>query len=391
MEKMSDHQRKKTRREYLELALVIAGVLPSTPATNTPPSLQRQEPIQLPHMNAEFQPQLTAAQWFERRLHIKSIDAEDLSQMEDMIMRETVDLSLQIKFFQRAFRPDGPYMQSFNDPHLSPDRFWNIISAVGHVSAQIRKAHDEQTSIKYFEHLTSPSHHAKLYFSTHTIKSEKGGQHCNGFLYRDAVGAVRFDTDKHCMDQMPAELKAAFTANTDADAATMLVTPDKYRFLDPPFGETSHLPFLDTTLSKEDIVGQPVISFSFDPKVIDISGLHPIKIHYSIAMPWTDVTRKIAYGDDVDKKDPFAKGAFFMIKPPEEGYAQHYDEKGKPDVVGASGSSGSLVALTGKDGVRVIGSFMSVRVLNNTCHQLCYTISSFNTPATHARLGVQDR
>ncbi len=379
-------QRKKDQREYLQLALAMIGVLPTTtPATNTPPIKEVAV-----HERVVAMPQLTPAQWFERRLHTRSIDTADLSQMEDMVMKESVDLSLQIKFFQRAFRPDGPYMRLFNDPQLSPDRFWNIISTAGHVSAQIRQVHEKQGSIKGFEDLTSSETHAILHFSTHAIKSEKGGHHCNGFLYRDAVGAVRFDTDKHCMDQMPHELKAAFTTSTDADAATMLVTPDKYRFLDPPFGETRHLPVLDTTLSKKDIAGQPVISFSVDTKVIDIAGLHPMKIHYSIAMPWTDVTRRIAYGDDVDQKDPFAKGAYFMIKPPGEGSVIKYNPDGTV-TVGASGSSGSLVGLTGPDGVRVLGSFMSVRVLEDTCYKRCYTISSFNTPATHAKLGALDR
>jgi hypothetical protein len=80
-----------------------------------------------------------------------------------------------------------------------------------------------------------------------------------------------------------------------------------------------------------------------------------------------------------------------MLKPPEEGKVTQRDEQGNIINVGASGSSGSLVALPGTNALHVVGTLVSVREVQDACQQVCYTVANFNTPNTLETLAQHDR
>ncbi|MBM3261017.1 hypothetical protein FJY93_01220 [Candidatus Kaiserbacteria bacterium] len=378
----------------LRLALAMAGALQAAPAPaeeaytyyfdNQTPHMHTPETIPRKSVHPEY------ARWFKETINSLTLSDQEIAYIERLMFSEDVPLTDKILFLERAFTSEGPYMQAFNDPRLryNPQRFWDIIRIADHVSTEIRGACARGESIDKFESLCAPATLRTLRNAAFKIKSSVPGFiHCNGFMYRDAVRTLSFSTARHCLAQAPPALRDQFTTSPDVDAATMLVTPDKYSWFKNLTRErVEDLPVLNPHLTRETIAGQPVVSLSFDPKVSEGSPGHLV-IDYSIAMPWTDVTRKIVYGDDVDEKYPYEKDALFMIKPPHAGRERHRNEKGEVDQVGASGESGSLVALPGWDRVHVLGSFMSVHIIENTCQQMCYSLSSFNTPATHAKLG----
>lgn len=379
--------KKDHRRNALRFALAAIGALNADPSPAAqrdagPPAQQATIDQLRQALTPYYQPQRLArideSPWVTAKLKEKTLNTDDVLKIEDSILSEKVDLSLQIKFLQRAFRPDGPYRKSFEDPALDMERFSAIIRTVDAVSTRLTQAYDKQT-IQGFEYLFSST--LKTLQNSSRIM-DKGSGYCNGFLYRDSVGAVRFETDGHCADAVHPDMRPYLTLARNTDAATMLVTPEMYGHLG--ITDDQDLPFLDPRLSVDKIIGQPVISYSYGPHL-------DLKVHYSIAMPWTESARKLAHSNNIDKDDPLLKDQLFMIKPPEEGKVLVYGKDGKVIRVGASGSSGSLVALPGKDGLRVIGSFVSVKVLHDSCRNVCYSLSNFNTPATHEALAKKDR
>lgn len=386
--KPTPEEKKKHQRKALRFALAAIGALGSAPAQDAQAGdhTASRDPT-----TAEFQDFIRKQYGFiykapAQPIHPKETpregppSADEVSKMEAHIQSaEQIDLSLQIKFLQRAFRPDGPYMKAFRDPHLDPNTFSTIIRVVNIVSARLTQAYDKQT-IRGFEHLFSFT--LQTLQNSSRILDKTGRGYCNGGLYRDSVGAVRFETDRHCADAVHPDMKPYLTLARDADAATMLVTPDMYSHLG--ITDDQDLPILDPNLTIDKITGQPVVSYSYGPE-------GNLKVHYSIAMPWTAPVRKLAFGNDVDERDPLLKDQLFMIKPPEEGRILQRDKQGRPTRHGASGSSGSLVTMPTSKGLYMIGTYVGTRAVEDTCAYVCYTLAIFNAPAIHDKLAQTDR
>lgn len=384
-EKKKDH-----RRNALRFALAAIGALNTNPSPAAPreagsPAQETTVAELLEALTNYHRPQESVLPderpWFTAKLKEKTLTADDMLKMEDMILSEKADLSLQIRFLQRAFRSDGPYRKAFEDPTLHPNRFSGIIRIVDHISTSMTKAYSQET-IPGFQYLNS---FAPQTLANSSQRLQYKGAFCNGGLYRDSIDhRIRFGTDVHCAEAAEPDILDALTFSDSADAATMLVTPkmyEKFRITDP---ESLDLPILDPTLTADQIIGQPVISYSYGPD-------GNLKVHLGVAMPWTETARTLAYGRGVDEREPLIKDQLFMLKPPEEGVILERDNQGRAKRHGASGSSGSLVVMPTRKGLYMIGTYVSTRVLESTCDPLCYTMGNFNTPAAHERVAKADR
>jgi hypothetical protein len=345
-------------------------------------------------------------QSFEKALAEKSIDKIAWSKMEKQVMDEEVALSSQIRFLQRAFRSDGPYMKTFEKRDLTEEMLSKILDLVGRVSARMNGAYENykktQQSVPGFEHLFQYAHTFENATKSMWIKrSDNTFLRRNVFFNHDSRGDVRLDTAEHCLprvtpnettfmvatDANPATtFETTFTVAIDADAATTIASQEMQTAYG--LGNNFRLPILDQTQTPTRMAGQPVVSYSLSPNP---DPDHKLKVYYSIAMPWTQPVRELALGKNIDIKAPFLKNQMFMVVPPEEQAVRASDAQGNPTAREMSGSSGSMVAMPGIDALRVVGSLTSIGNYNNSLKKLSYTIANFNTPATLEALAQRDR
>jgi hypothetical protein len=162
-----------------------------------------------------------------------------------------------------------------------------------------------------------------------------------------------------------------FAPSGDVDIA-LLHEPEEnlkqYGIQDP-----SILPVLENDASSESVAGQVVVSFSWGPD-------QKQRIDFSIATPFPKNIRQYYYGPTIDARDPSLASTMMFMKLPDEVMVTARDASGKAISNGTSGSSGSIVAAYGPHGYRVLGNFVSVNQIEDTCKHLCYPAAFATTP-----------
>lgn len=324
--------------------------------------------------------------WFERAL--AHVDRKDMPRMEAMVLKDAVPLTLQLRYLRAAFGETGVYLREFYGAETPDARLSTIIALVSRVSARLDSAYARSrhgASPEIFAHVRTARDAARTLDVSFERRSVKDGKevtqvfvhNCNAFLYRDPFGDVREDTAAHCF-QGADPAKMGFTRSDDADAATRMLSREEMaqKRIRP---ET--LPVLMPGLRSGDVFGQAIVSESFDPK----DHLRE-KTYFSIAMPLSprvqDFLGWSAHGQ-------YRTDLFFFVNPPSESHVIAHD--GDEVTVGASGSSGSLVAMAHGKETLVVGAMVEESVVEDACTSLCYSFGIGNMPRVHESLAVARR
>jgi hypothetical protein len=214
-----------------------------------------------------------------------------------------------------------------------------------------------------------------------SVPTPHGDVFCNSFLSRNTAGEIFQDTAAHC-GPTPHDLEQLgfFVSSDGSDAASRRLSPK--HIADWGLTQKTPLPLSVAELTPNDVFGKVVVSYSMSPRGDE-------KVHFSIALPFTEHVRKLYIGEEKISTGLSEEFVLFMLKPAEEGKVIARNTKTGEKIIEAQGSSGSGLFVASDDAVLRVGSFTTERVIEDTCAQLCYGISTFNLPHVHTNTQAQ--
>lgn len=369
-----EQKRQNLGRAGLALIASLAGAEASA---QTPQSIKGPQHVRSANIEA---PKKEDVAWFKSVLEMREVTAEQFSHAEKLVDANRVPLTLQIHFLEATLRAGGHYNASLHREKINDLTFSNILKLVNQVSVRLTGA--------YAENPHNPD--LQRYFNIQNIKDaarikvdpKTNSFICNEFLTY-SMGDVYAVTAEHCLKTPHARAQYSHIS-VENDQALRRVLPSDYAIHKITVPEK--LPrLLQNTQGVTS--GRVTVSYSWGS---ENGGKFKEKVHFSIAVPLPVTLAKKMYGE-VDTMS-YLKNASIIIKPPAEGRVIGRSEGGDV-VLGASGSSGSIVAVeTGTDmGYAVSGSLTAVAILEEPCQRICFAISKVSDASSLHQLVMNEQ
>lgn len=302
---------------------------------------------------------------FEKDLAAALEAKENISHLENIVEREAVPLTFQIRFIETMLHSGGPYRKELQDKELSEQRFSKIYALINTVSMRLTEAFaknpDDPRLQKYAAEVN------KLRGSAIMLDVEKVNKtaKCNFFTLRYGQDAY-IATAYHCIKDgsvrgVSSEYNYFHPENSDV---AVKYVPQK-EFGTYGIKTIDELPVFNESTTSESMYGKVVISYS-------VSGSGKRDIDISFATPLPTKTSHMIKDEDMRKFAPLGIAELTRL-------FKQYDKAllRKDGKVTASGESGSAVSAPG---LGIVGNFVGTDMVTEAGETNRYATFAFTNP-----------
>lgn len=365
------------RNHGLRDALIAAGALAAT-IVASPKEESAQELVVVGaslQQNQDHQDQIRDLMVFSDLLKRQKLEDVDLLQLEDLVKNEKVPLTQQIHFMERVFKRGGEYDRIMSNPRLSPAMLSKILHLNTVVSARMIQAYEKNpydpTFKEYFS-IDQVFHATGV--RTPAVKPGSGEDPSTKTKFFNVFraqykGKVYEIGPKHGVQNTSDEEN--FVLSRTADQAARLISPEEQKAMG--ITHPSQLPEISDAITAESAMGKVLVSLSYGP------NLQP-KLYFSFAMYLPNPARKILAGENNTWPQEYRTSVNLITPPTETKILQRVN--GRVTRSGASGSSGSPVAVSYGGKLRILGEFQAVRTVDEPCLRVCYSVAFSGTTDT---------